>query len=84
MIGHSYDESAERTVAKALHSIPLARGATSMPTNTPIVKKPEAATSVVARPETPTLDQVISAIAIDASSAPETYLRETEVPHGGE
>ena len=55
-----------------------------MPTNLQTIKAPEAATSVIPRPEAPSLDQVLSAIAVDAAAAPETYLRETEVPHGGE
>ena len=36
------------------------------------------------RPQTPSLTQVLSVIAVDAAAAPEAYLRETEVPHGGE
>ena len=41
-------------------------------------------TAADARPELPMLTDVLAAIAVDAQSAPETYLRETEVPHGGE
>ena len=55
-----------------------------MPTNLQTRPASEAANSVVARPEAPSLDQVLSAIAVDAAAAPEVYLRETEVPHGGE
>lgn len=55
-----------------------------MPTKLQELKAAEATTSVVARPEAPSLDQVLSAIAVDAAAAPEAYLRETEVPHGGE
>ena len=55
-----------------------------MPMNLPTTKVPSAATPVVARPEVPTLDEVLSVIARDAAAAPEAYLRETEVPHGGE
>jgi hypothetical protein len=55
-----------------------------MPTNLKTPTAPEAATPVVARPEAPSLDQVLSAIAVDAKAAPEAYLRETEVPYGGE
>ena len=55
-----------------------------MPTNVKELQAAEATNSVVARPETPTLDQVLAAIAVDAAAAPESYLRETEVPHGGE
>jgi hypothetical protein len=54
-----------------------------MSVNMQTLKAAEAA-PVVARPEAPTLDQVLAAIAVDAKAAPETYLRETEVPYGGE
>jgi hypothetical protein len=48
------------------------------------VKELQTATPAVARPELPSLDQALSVIAVDAAIAPEAYLRETEVPHGGE
>ena len=55
-----------------------------MPTNLQAAKAPEAVAPVVARPTPPSLDEVLALIAVDAKSAPEAYLRETEVPYGGE
>ena len=43
-----------------------------------------ASDSAAPAPAPATLDQVVRAIAGDAASASGEYLRDTEVPHGGE
>jgi hypothetical protein len=53
-----------------------------MPVTT--INQPTPSHETVAQPQAPTLDQTLSAIAVDSKTAPENYLRETEVPHGGE